>query len=88
MTVLVHEISCVHAHREDGWVASALQGFDPENTILVLNKTDLIPEQLVGTSLGEATQVGTIRAIIVYHIRIPQPAVIYWQLKDDLFSKW
>ncbi len=60
---------------------SALQRFDPENTILVLNKTDLIPEQLVGKSLGEATQVGTIRAIIAYHIRMPQPAVMLLAIK-------
>lgn len=39
------------------WTATALEAFNPEDTIIVLNKTDLLPHELIGRGLDKNIQV-------------------------------
>lgn len=41
----------------ESWTATALEAFNPEDTIIVLNKTDLIPHELIGRGLDKSIQV-------------------------------
>ena len=39
------------------WTVTALEAFNPEDTIIVLNKTDLLPHELIGRGLDKNIQV-------------------------------